>query len=265
MLEARGVRKRFGGVEALRDAELELGENEIVGLIGPNGSGKTTMLNVLSGFTPPDAGEIRLQGARIDGMNAWQISKSGLRRTFQHPGMPAMMSPREVLLCGAKLGHGERIIDVLLRPRAVRLERHTASERADEMLEVLQLTHVGDTPSSDLSGGQQKLLSLGVALMDEPSVLLLDEPTAGVNPTLRVGLVEAIKQIRARGTTVLIVEHDMDFIGALCERVYVLDKGRNVVMCHPQELHEHPEVVEAYLGQPVERRRRASNGGEVSA
>jgi branched-chain amino acid transport system ATP-binding protein len=256
MLEAKGVRKHFGGVQALDGAGIEVREGEIVGLVGPNGSGKTTMLNVLSGFVEPDEGHVLLEGRPVQGMPSWDISKLGMRRTFQQPGMPERMTTREVMLCGAELETSSTIWGAMVRPGVVRRERNEALRRADELLETLQLSHVAELRAAQLSGGQQKLLSLGVVLMAEPKVLLLDEPTAGVNPTLRLGLVDALRRIRAEGVSLLIVEHDMAFIGALCDRVFVLDRGRDVVSCSPSELREHPEVVEAYLGKPREARGR---------
>lgn len=250
MLEANGIRKRFGGLQALSGADVSLGANEIVGLVGPNGSGKTTMLNVLSGFVRPDGGEVLFQGKPVHGLSPWDISARGLRRTFQHPGMPGRMTGRELLLCGGSLPTAGTIRGSLFRRERVRQERRRALEKAEQLLETLLLTHVADIAAADLSGGQQKLLSLGVVLMNEPAALLLDEPTAGVNPTLRRSLIESLRRIRDNGTALLIVEHDMGFITALCDRVFVLDKGTDVVCCRPEELKDHPEVVEAYLGKP---------------
>ena len=260
MLEARGVRKSFGGVQALDGASVEVGAGEIVGLVGPNGSGKTTMLNVLSGFVTPDEGEVLLHGKAVHGLQPWDVSSRGMRRTFQLPGMPERMTTREVLVCGGHLPVGASIWRGLFQRSAVRRETTAAVHRADELLEMLQLERVADLPAAKLSGGQQKLVSLGVVLMSEPQVLLLDEPTAGVNPTLRVKLAEALQHIRAQGTSLLIVEHDMAFIGALCDRVFVLDQGRDVVSCTPAELSRHPEVVEAYLGKARSTRGRTRTG-----
>lgn len=252
MLEASGIRKRFGGLQALDGANVELERGEIVGLVGPNGSGKTTMLNVLSGFVRPDEGTVQFGGEQIQKLSPWDVSARGLRRTFQHPGMPFRMTGRELLLCGGDLPTAGSVRGALFLPRRVRDERRAAMAKAERLLEMLHLTHVADGSAAELSGGQQKLLSLGLVLMNEPQALLLDEPTAGVNPTLRLSLIDALHTIRDQGTSLLIVEHDMGFISALCDRVFVLDKGRDVVCCPPSELHSHPEVVEAYLGKPRE-------------
>ncbi|MEN3283376.1 MAG: hypothetical protein V7607_4516 [Solirubrobacteraceae bacterium] len=248
MLEATGVRKRFGGLIALDDVALRIDEGEIVGLVGPNGSGKSTLLNVLTGFARPDAGDVLLRGTSIAGRPPWEISRLGVRRTFQLARQPARMSVIETMVAGRRLPAGESFLTALTRPRRVRHEAADAAQRARELLEELQLASHELGAAAQLSGGQQKLLSLGVALMGEPDLLLLDEPTAGVNPTLRRRLAGRLHAIRDAGTTLLIVEHDMQFIARMCDRVYVLDKGRVIACCRPHELSADERVVQAYLG-----------------
>ena len=250
MLTAVDVRKRFGGNQVLDGVSIAIEPGEIVGLVGPNGSGKTTMLNCLSGFVKPDGGEVKLNGRVISGSPAWKISRLGLRRTFQLPRQPMKMTALESMLCGASLPIGAKPIGGLLAPRKRRAEEREALERAWELLAVLKPTPVAQTAAGRLSGGQQKLLSLGVALMDRPDFLLLDEPTAGVNPTLRQSLVNRLLEIRNPKTSLLIVEHDMGFVGRVCDRVYVLDKGQVIASCLPSDLMDNPRVVEAYLGAP---------------
>ncbi len=258
MFTGSGVGKSFGAVHVLRDVDLEVAPGEIVGLVGPNGSGKTTLLNCLSGFLNPDAGTIEYDGNRLDRLADWQVSRLGIRRTFQTASQPMKMTVLEAMLCGASLPIGSAPVRGLLRRRARAAEQRTAVLKALELLDFLSLGAMVEQPAGRLSGGQKKLLSLGVALMTDPKVLLLDEPTAGVNPTLRVTIAERLKEINAQGTTLLVIEHDMGFIGRLCQRVYVLDKGSVIASCRPDELKDNPRVVEAYLGAP--RPTRAATG-----
>lgn len=248
MLVAEDVRKRFAGVTALDGASLEVGAEEIVGLVGPNGSGKSTLLNALSGFMRPDAGTVTFAGERVERKQPWDVAALGLQRTFQLPAMPQRMTVLEVMLAGARLPLGGTAWASLLRPRAVRAEQAAAVTRARELLDELTLLHLEHHAAGMLSGGQQKLLSLGAALMGDPRMLLLDEPTAGVNPSLRRVLVERLRRVRERGTALVIVEHDMGFVAELCGRCYVLDKGAVITCCPPSELASDPRVVEAYLG-----------------
>lgn len=249
MLVTDQVSKQFGGMAVLNRVSISVEPGEIVGLVGPNGSGKTTLLNCLSGFLAPDEGTIRFGDIRLDRMPAWKISRLGVRRTFQLASQPLKMTVLEAMLCGAPLPVGASVLG-LLRTKRRKAEEREAIDRARELLDMLKLSHLMHQPAGQLSGGQQKLLSIGTALMDKPSVLLLDEPTAGVNPTLRLGLVERLKEVHKAGTSLLIIEHDMDFIARLCHRVYVLDRGEVIANCHPSELKDNARVVEAYLGAP---------------
>lgn len=250
MFVTRGLGKSFGSVQVLADIDLDIARGEIVGLVGPNGSGKTTLLNCLSGFLRPDRGTIEYAGARVDRLPDWRVSRMGIRRTFQTASQPMKMTVLETMLCGGSLPVGSAPVRGLVRPRARAAEQAEAVVKALDLLEFLSLRDMVHAPAGRLSGGQKKLLSLGVALMTDPQVLLLDEPTAGVNPTLRVTIAERLKDVNAAGTTLLVIEHDMGFIGRLCERVYVLDKGGVIASCRPDELKDNPRVVEAYLGTP---------------
>lgn len=257
-LEARNVSKRFGGNQALADVSIALRHSEILGLVGPNGSGKTTMLNCLSGFIRPDSGTVQVLGHETTALAAWRISKLGMRRTFQLPAQPTKMTALEVMLVGANLPIGSSILLGFTQPRRRHLEERTAIKQANEILQLLEISHVKDTVAGRLSGGQQKLLSLGVALMTRPDILLLDEPTAGVNPTLRRKLVDQLKAIRQLGTALIVIEHDMQFIADLCDRVYVLDKGAVIADTTAGRLRSDPRVVEAYLGTSTVSRREDS-------
>jgi branched-chain amino acid transport system ATP-binding protein len=248
MLAAEDVRKQFAGVTALDGVTLSVGADEIVGLVGPNGSGKSTLLNALSGFARPDTGTVTFAGQRVERKRPWHVARLGLQRTFQLPAMPQRMTVLEVMLTGARTPFGATAWASLLRPRTVRAEQAAAVKRARELLDELTLLPLEHHAAGMLSGGQQKLLSLGAALMGDPRMLLLDEPTAGVNPSLRRVLVERLRRVHARGTALVIVEHDMAFVAELCGRCYVLDKGGVITCCPPSELASDPRVVEAYLG-----------------
>lgn len=249
MLKTEAISKHFGGLEVLKDVALEVGQGEIVGLLGPNGSGKTTLLNIMSGFLRASGGRVFYDGRDITGMEPHRIGRLGMRRTFQLPRMPARMSCAEVLLTSVQQPAGSGLISLFARPGAVHAEERAARRRVFEMIERLSLGPVADRSAAALSGGQQKLLALGAAVLGGARLLLLDEPTAGVNPALRLSLVDTLHEIRRQGVTLVVVEHDMGFIGKLCDRCVVLDRGTLIANCKPSELLDNSEVVEAYLGR----------------
>ena len=253
MLRTEGVSKSFGGFEVLKHVSLEVAQGEIVGLLGPNGSGKTTLLNIVSGFLRASGGRISYDGREIGAMAPNRISQLGMRRTFQLPRMPAKMSCAEVLLTSVQQMAGSGVFSLFLQPGKVRQEERAARRRVFDMIERLSLGPVADRPAAALSGGQQKLLALGAAVLGGAKLLLLDEPTAGVNPALRLTLVDTLHEIRKQGVTLVVVEHDMGFIGKLCDRCVVLDRGTLIANCKPSELLDNREVVEAYLGRGAKR------------
>jgi branched-chain amino acid transport system ATP-binding protein len=248
MLVVEGIRRQFAGIVAVDDASIEVNAGESVGLVGPNGSGKSTLLNIVSGFESADRGRVTFDGRDLVGSDPWDVASCGLRRTFQHANLPARMSVMELMLAGHELPRGRTLRHALFDRAGLRREERGALDKAWTNLRRLRLDDLANHPAGKLSGGQQKLLSLGMALMGDPVLLMLDEPTAGVNPSLRVQLAEHLRELQRQGMTLLTIEHDMRFIADTCDRVYVLDKGRLVTCCPPSELHEHPEVLEAYLG-----------------
>jgi branched-chain amino acid transport system ATP-binding protein len=262
MLRAEGIEKRYSGIAALAGVDFDLEPEEIVGLVGPNGSGKSTLLGVLSGFIRPDRGTVSFEGKRINRLRPWNVARLGVRRTFQLPSQPERMTVLETMLVGAELPAGSTFLGVLVRRGKVAAEQREALERARELLDELTLLELEHEAAGSLSGGQQKLLSLGAALMSRPRALLLDEPTAGIHPRLRRTLVERLRSVNAAGTALVIVEHDMRFVAELCGRVYVLDNGEVVTSCAPSELASNRRVVEAYLGR---RRRPAAVRDKVAA
>ncbi|WP_225032616.1 ABC transporter ATP-binding protein [Paraburkholderia sp. XV] len=246
LLEVRNVSKAFGGNQVLSGMSVQVQAGEIVGLLGPNGSGKSTLLNAITGFTSCDGGEILVDRARVDRLGASAIARLGVRRTFQLPAMPARMTALEVAMAASIAQHGP--LAALLRLRPVRELEARTRERARVLLDDLLLTKVANLSAASLSGGQKKLLAIACAMMSEPRVLLLDEPTAGVHPNLRNDLVTQLKRIRQAGVTLIVVEHDMHFIRDLCTRCVVLDRGNLIANCAPSELEQSERVLEAYLG-----------------
>jgi len=242
ILEVRGVRKSFGGVAANRDIDLTIPRGGIYGLIGPNGSGKTTLFNSIVGHHPIDAGSIRFAGREISSLRVPQIARLGLLRTFQQTRTYVRMTCLQNLLISippAELGWKSWFRE---SPAADRL-------KAAEILDFVGLSPARDARAGELSFGQQKLLELAMALMSEPAMLLLDEPTAGVNPTLINELLERLRRINAeRGITLFVIEHNMPVIMGLAEYIYCLAHGELLAQGRPEEIQTDPRVLDAYLG-----------------
>jgi ABC-type branched-subunit amino acid transport system ATPase component len=249
MLEVHGVRKRFGGVEALAGVDLTLPDSGVCGIIGPNGSGKSTLFNVVSGFYPPDAGEVRLDGRRLSGLPPYRVARSGVVRTFQLTRAFGGLSVRENVLMGAQGRIGERPLVALFGRRAWQRQEAALRQEVDGILARLGIDHQADLPAARLSYGQAKLLELGRALMAHPRVLLLDEPTAGVNPALVQRLAVLVRSIADEGRLVVVIEHNMPFVMALCDRVTVLDRGSVLATGAPVDVRSDERVLDAYLGQ----------------
>ena len=252
MLEVAEVSLSFGGFRALREVSLVADRGAITGLIGPNGSGKSTLLNVVSGVLPPDRGEVRLDGRRLAQGRPEAVAAQGVGRTFQVPRLARRLSVFQNLMVGARDQPGERLIDLFLRPGRVASAEQALAERAWIVLERLGLQHKANDGAGQLSGGQQKLLSMGMLLMADPDILLLDEPAAGVNPVLIEEQVALLKSLRTEGRTILLIEHNMDMVASVCDRVYVLDGGEVLAQGTPDEIRSNPEVVRSYLGELVE-------------
>ena len=246
-LQVRDVVRAFGGVRAVDGASLEVEAGSITGLIGPNGAGKSTLFNCISGFLRPESGRVFLDGKRIDRRMPHRVAQAGLVRTFQTPRALTRMTVLENVMLAAPRHRGERL-GGSLAPRARRREREVRT-RAAELLELVRLGEHAPALAGTLSGGQRKLLDLVRALMAEPRILLLDEPMAGVSPTLRVELLEHILALRERdGITLLIVEHDLDFVMRASDRVIVMNDGRVITQGLPDEVRADERVIDAYLG-----------------
>jgi branched-chain amino acid transport system ATP-binding protein len=249
MLDVLEVKKSFGGIEALRGCSLRVLEGTITGLIGPNGAGKTTLFNVISGIFKPEGGEIRFQGERIDGLPSHLISHRGVLRTFQIPRILNRMTVMENLLLYPNPQSGERLWTNLLQHRKVKMEEQKIRDRAIDILEFVNLLPLRNAYAMELSGGQKKLLELARVLMAAPRMILLDEPGAGVNPSLLNDLVKRILQLQEQGITFLLIEHDMDLVLKLCHPVIVMTEGRRLTEGGFSEIRRDERVLEAYLGR----------------
>jgi len=254
ILAADGLRKSFGGITAVDGVEFEVERGTITGLIGPNGAGKSTTFNLLTGVHTPDSGRVWFDGTDITGWQPDRIARQGLVRSFQIARELEEMTVLENMLLAPKGQRGESLLRSVLpglRGSVIKQEKEVL-EKCWEMLEFFEIDHLAHEYAGNLSGGQRKLLELARALLTDPTMLLLDEPFAGVNPTLEDRLLEHIHDLRDDGYTFLIVEHDMDLIMQNCERVIVMHQGRVLTEGEPEAVKSNEEVIEAYLGGDVE-------------
>jgi branched-chain amino acid transport system ATP-binding protein len=251
LLEVDGLVRRFGGIRAVDGASFAVDEGSITSLIGPNGAGKSTLFNVVSGFLRADAGRVLLDGWRIEGRPPHAIARAGLVRTFQTARVLARMTVRENVLLAAADHPGERLPKTIFAQGSVRRRERAAQARSDELLALVRLEEHADALASTLSGGQRKLLDFARALMTGPRLLLLDEPMAGVNPTLRSQLLEHVLDLREReGVTFLLVEHDLELVMRASDAVVVMNEGRVIASGLPEVIRSDSRVVDAYLGTP---------------
>jgi branched-chain amino acid transport system ATP-binding protein/neutral amino acid transport system ATP-binding protein len=249
LLEVRGLCRGFYGVRALDGVDLDVERGTITGLIGPNGAGKTTLFNCVTGLIPPDAGTVRLDGRDITGWAPDRVAQAGLVRTFQIArGFPRLSVLENLLLYGARQP-GETLWRAVARVASVGRRERELERRAFAVAERLNLSRVANDPASDLSGGQKKLLELGRVLMADPRLVLLDEPIAGVNPSLANEIAGHLRALRDDGLTFLIIEHHLDMIARLCEPVIVLVEGRHLAEGSFAQLVADPRVQEAYMGR----------------
>ena len=248
IFEAEGIVKRFGGIRAVNGATMSVQEGSITALIGPNGAGKTTFFNLITGFYKPDAGSSVFDGHDIFGNAPYEIARRGMVRTFQITKALSRMTVLDNMMLAAPNQPGERLINVF-RPLAGRNREAEVREEAAVLLEVFNLTKLTDNYAGTLSGGQRKLLELARALMAKPRFLLLDEPMAGINPTLGKRLLDHMQRLRKEdGVTFLFVEHDMDVVMNHSDRVVVMAQGAVIAEGSPDEVRSDQKVIDAYLG-----------------
>ena len=249
LLEVRGLVKHFLGVTAVDRVDLAVEPGELVSLIGPNGSGKTTLFNCVTGYLPADGGRILFRGHDLAHVAPHRVARLGLARTFQQVSVFARLSALENLLVFLQQHQEERLLARLVRTRRLRRLEEEAVERARRLLDLVGLGARADAAAGSLSYGQRKLLAFAGALMSDPELLLLDEPAAAVNPTMIEQMKEHILALHRQGKTVLLVEHNMDVVTDISERVVVLDHGQKIAEGPPEAIRRDPRVVEAYFGR----------------
>ncbi len=245
---AKDLTLSFGGIHAVDGMSITLQRGELLGLIGPNGAGKTTLFNMLAGSFGPDLGSIQINGIEAASRDASARIGLGLGRTFQIPKPFPEMTVLENVLTGAQGQAGEGLLANFLQPGKVARQERAAVDRARAILDFVTLSHLAREPARILSGGQRKLLELARILMAEPSIILLDEPAAGVNPALLEFIMGRVLELKSAGKSILLIEHNMDMVARLCSRVVVMAQGKFLTEGTPQEVSRNTAVVDAYLG-----------------
>lgn len=252
ILKTRGLTKDFGSFRAIDQVSIDILPGSITGLIGPNGAGKSTFFNVLTGMIAPTQGEVFFRGEDVTGLNPDQLFARGLAHTFQIPRPFKRMSVLENVMLAPKAQLGETLLAPFLYPARMRQQEGEIRARALEILDFVTLGDLADQAAGKISGGQTKLLELARILMGDPDVILLDEPAAGVNPSLTQVLIERIEELNRRGKTFVIIEHDMDFVMRHCDPVIALAEGQIVFQGTAQEAQASPALLDAYLGAEID-------------
>ena len=253
LLEVRGLTKRFSGVTAVADLSYVVEAGAIVGLIGPNGSGKSTSIDCLSGFQRAESGAWSLDGESLQGLPPHRVARAGLVRTFQNVRAYDDLSLLDNLRVAAQESDGCGWLPSLLRSPSVRKNERRAAERAMALLETVGLQGYAEAPASVLSYGQSKLLAIAASMMTRPRLVILDEPVAGVNPTMVRRIEDVIHKLNQEGVTMVIVEHNVDFITNLCHRIVVMESGAKIAEGPPRLIRTDARVLSAYMGQGADR------------
>ena len=248
VLSIINVNKKFDGTVALDDFSLEIPQNSITGIIGPNGAGKTTLFNVITGFLPMDSGKIIYNGKNLSKMPSYKIGKTGITRTFQQLRLITSITVLDNILLSFQNQAGENLKNIFLFPGRVMEQEKGNCEKANELLAFMGIEEKADDLVEDLSYGQQKMISLACCLASGADLLLLDEPVAGINPEMIEKILRVIKKLQKAGKTFVLIEHNIEAVMQVCDRVIFMDEGKKIAEGDPESVRNNPAVIEAYLG-----------------